>query len=172
MRIRTAQASDIADLVNLINRAYRAKDGAVGWTNEGHLLEGDRTDASHIEELITLPGSRIVLCHSSEGGLVGSVHLIQKKDHLYFGMLAVDPSHQSAGIGRFLVKTAKEIACGEKLACIKLTVLSTRKELIDWYTRSDFRIVREDVPFPNTERFGKPRVPLSLIQMEWSVSAD
>lgn len=171
MKSNFASLSDIPALERLINRAYRSKEGAQGWTNEGHLLEGDRTDPRHLQELIETPNSQILLCFSSSNELVGSVHLIVSQDHLYFGMLAVDPLHQSNGIGRYLLEATKELALSKGLDKIKLTVLSTRQELIDWYTRVGFAIVQRDLPFPNTERFGKPKMPLSLIKMEWKSSS-
>ena len=167
MKTIIADLNDVPALENLINRAYRSKDGASSWTNEAHLLEGNRTDPDHLRELIETPNSMILLCCSSNDELIGSVHLIRSKDHLYFGMLAVDPVYQSKGVGRFLLESAKEFAGSNGLSQINLTVLSTRQELIDWYTRSGFRIVQTDLPFPNTERFGKPRMPLSLVKMAW-----
>lgn len=170
MKTRPATFSDIPALGRLINRAYRSKEGVQGWTNEGHLLEGDRTDALHLQELIDTPNSQLMLCHSSNDELVGSVHLTFHEDHIYFGMLAVDPLHQSKGIGGYLLQAAKDLANLKGLHRIKLTVLSTRRELIDWYRRSGFKIVVEDLPFPDTERFGKPKMPLSLVEMEWKLS--
>ena len=171
MKSRSANLSDIPVIERLINRAYRSKDGVQGWTNEGHLLEGDRTDPDHLKELIEAPNSRILLCHLTNDELIGSVHLVLNEDHLYFGMLAVDPFHQSKGVGRYLLQAAKELALSHGLDRIKLTVLSTRQELIDWYTRSGFTVVQEDLPFPNTERFGKPKMPLLLVEMEWKSSS-
>lgn len=167
MKKRLATFSDISALARLINRAYRSKEGVQGWTNEGHLLEGDRTDAVHLQELIDTPHSQLLLCHSLNDELVGSVHLTFHEDHIYFGMLAVDPLHQSKGIGGYLLQAAKDLAVTNGLNRIKLTVLSTRQELIDWYGRSGFVIVLEDLSFPNTIRFGKPKIPLSLTEMEW-----
>ena len=172
MKTTFAHHTDIPALVDLINRAYRSKEGVTSWTNEAHLLEGHRTDPDHLKELIDAPGNRILMCYSSQDELVGSVHLIQSKDHLYFGMLAVDPRHQSQGIGRLLLESAKDFARSNGLSQIDLTVLSTRQELIDWYARSGFTIVQHDLPFPNTERFGKPKIPLSLIKMRWAAPVE
>ena len=171
MKTRPATLSDIPALERLINRAYRSKEGVQGWTNEGHLLEGDRTDQVHLQELMEAPNSQILLCYLSNDELVGSVHLTFYQDHIYFGMLAVDPLHQSKGIGSYLLQAAMNLANLKGLHRIKLTVLSTRHELIDWYRRSGFKIVVEDLPFPDTERFGKPKMPLSLVEMEWKMSA-
>lgn len=171
MTCQFATISDIPSLVRLINRAYRAKEGATGWTNEGHLLEGDRTDSEHLRELIEASDNKILLCRLESGELAGSVHLIHKDTYVYFGMLAVDPIHQSHGVGRYLLQKAKEQACSNGLYKIRLTVLSTRKELIDWYTRSGFSVVQKDLPFPDTTRFGKPKMPLSLVKMEWKSSS-
>lgn len=171
MEIFQAKTADIAAIERLINRAYRSKEGVQGWTHEGHLLEGNRTDAKHLKELIEAPNSLILLCYTSKDELAGSVHLIFNNDHIYFGMLAVDPVHQSKGIGRHLLNAAKDIACAHALNRVKLTVLSTRQELIDWYARSGFMIVQEGLPFPATLRFGVPKMPLSLVKMEWKSSS-
>ncbi|MEY4892981.1 MAG: hypothetical protein RIQ34_1593 [Bacteroidota bacterium] len=171
MKTNPANLSDIPALERLINCAYRSKEGVQGWTNEGHLLEGDRTDPDHLKELVEAPNSQILLCYSSNDELIGSVHLIMNDDRLYFGMLAVDPLHQSKGVGRYLLQAAKELALTNGFHQIKLTVLSTRQELIDWYIRSGFTVVQENLPFPNTERFGKPKMPLLLVEMEWKSSS-
>jgi len=171
LKTNPAQLSDIPAVMRLINRAYRSKEGVQGWTNEGHLLEGDRTDPEHLQELIETPSGLLLLCYLSNDELIGSVHLIMNEDHLYFGMLAVDPLHQSKGVGRYLLQAAKELALSNGLNRIKLTVLSTRHELIGWYLRSGFTIVQENLPFPNTERFGKPKMPLLLVEMEWKSSS-
>lgn len=170
MKVRPAALSDIYAIERLTNSAYRSTEGVQGWTNEGHLLEGNRTDLAHLQELIDTPDSQILLCYLPNDELVGSVHLELNDDHIYFGMLAVDPQHQSKGVGRHILQAVKELAISKGLHSIKLTVLSTRQELIDWYKRLGFVIVSENIPFPNTERFGKPKMPLLLVEMEWKLS--
>lgn len=110
MKTRLASLSDIAPVERLINRAYRSKEGIQGCTHEGHLLERDRTDEVHLRELIDTPNSQLLLCYSSNEALVGSVHLTLHYDHIYFGMLAVDPLHLSKGIGVYLFQAAKDFA--------------------------------------------------------------
>lgn len=174
MLLNTSIASndDIPSLVKLINSAYRAMEGVIGWTYEGHLLEGARTDATYLEELISKPNSIILLCTKDDRKIIGSVHLEMMADVLYLGMLAVDPHVQNQGIGRYIINAAKQYGLRKNCTKIKITVISVRFELIAWYERCGFFKTGESVEFHAGERFGRQKQSLELITMEMILHVD
>ena len=52
MRLSKATAENIPQLLTLINSAYRGDSSKKGWTTEADLLDGIRTDADSLEEMI------------------------------------------------------------------------------------------------------------------------
>lgn len=70
--------------------------------------------------------------------LLGSIALIERTDHLLIESIAVDPTHQGGGIGRFLLDFAKIRASELGFGAIRLytNVLMTRNR--DWYLREGF----------------------------------
>jgi ribosomal protein S18 acetylase RimI-like enzyme len=152
VRIRRAAQSDVEALVALVESAYRGDASRLGWTTEADLLEGQRTDPREVEALLP----HVLVAH--EGGeLVGCCTLIPRDGHAYFGMFAVQPGLQGAGVGSQLLARAEELAVEAELAYVEMTVISTRKELIDFYLRRGYADTGERRPFPyGDERFGKP----------------
>lgn len=164
--ITPAVPADISSLNKLVNSAYRGESATKGWTHEAHLIEGNvRTDESTLLELITKPGS-VILKYMDSGEILGSVHLENKGDKLYLGMLTVSPEAQAGGIGRKLLRAAEEHARKEGLDAITMTVISVRKELIDWYERNGYHSTGEHQPFPDDPRFGTPRQNIEFIVLE------
>jgi len=53
--ITKAIAEDIYNLNILINSAYRGETSKKGWTTEANLLEGSRTDAAELAEILENP---------------------------------------------------------------------------------------------------------------------
>lgn len=168
MTTRLATMADIPVLVSLINSAYRATEGIKGWTYEGHLLEGLRTDEAHLQSLLLQKDHFLLICTEGDS-IVGSVSLEVMEGKLYFGMLSVDPRVQSRGIGTRLVHSSIAFAKEHHCSVIQLTVLSVRQELIDWYQRCGFKPTGELIPFPEGEKFGKSKMPLELLCMELNI---
>ena len=167
--ISPASLHDIPDLEKLVNSAYRGEAARSGWTHEADLIEGDRrTDATELGSLMSAPDAVFLVC--KEGGqLLGSVYLEKQKQDLYLGMLSVDPAKQDRGIGKALVKASETYALEQHCRAIVMTVISVRKELIDWYQRLGYRDTGERKPFPTGQPFGDPRMPLEFIVMRKSV---
>ena len=61
LKIEPLIKEDIAELVILINSAYRGESSKKGWTTEAHLLGGIRTDEQSVLDLINTPGAVILL---------------------------------------------------------------------------------------------------------------
>ena len=79
----------------------------------------------------------------------------------YFGMFAVSPGLQGAGIGKVVLdeaeRRARELWGATRM---EMTVLVQREELIAWYERRGYRRSGATQPFPyGDERFGLPRRP-------------
>ncbi|HJW18045.1 MAG TPA: GNAT family N-acetyltransferase [Flavisolibacter sp.] len=157
--------TDIPELVKLVNSAYRGDTSKKGWTTEADLLDGIRTDEDGIYKMLHQPGAIILKC-MSDNKLVGCVYLQKHADYLYLGMLTVSPELQAAGIGKELLKVSEEYARTEGCHSIKMTVITVRKELIQWYERRGYFQTEERQPFPNDPRFGIPKQPLEFLVME------
>ena len=156
--LRTATTADIEAIVALVQSAYRGDSGRRGWTTEADLLDGSRTDAAEVAALLQHADSEILLAER-DGMLVASCHVQRQGDSGYFGMFAVRPEQQAAGLGKFMLAAAERVA-RERWQCraMVLTVIVQRAELIAWYARRGYRPTGEYRPFPyGNERFGIPR---------------
>lgn len=164
--ITKALIADANELNALVNSAYRGESSRQGWTTEADLLDGTRIDAAAIEELIQTPGITI-LKYTENNEILACVELKKENEKLYLGMLTVRPNLQGKGIGKILLKAAEEEAHNQKCTFIFMTVISVRKELIDWYVRHGFKPTGEKKPFAfNDPRFGQPKQALEFIVLE------
>ena len=158
LAIRSASPSDIDAIVVLVESAYRGEASKQGWTTEADMLDGRRTDAAAVAELIARPGS-VVLLGESDRVLLACAHVEKLDTTGYFGMFSVRPAQQGVGIGRAMLAQAERIArdewhCGE----VQMTVISIRTALIAWYERRGYRRTGVYKPFPyGDERFGIPK---------------
>ena len=154
MRIRRANKKDVASLVELVESAYRGESSRAGWTTEAELLDGQRTDPREVEAVL----EHIVVAEDETGQLVGCCTLVPREGHAYFGMFAVRPGLQGGGVGSQLLARAEELAREQDLDFVEMTVISTRKELVDYYVRRGYKDTGERRPFPyGDERFGRPK---------------
>jgi ribosomal protein S18 acetylase RimI-like enzyme len=164
--IKKATVADAPALDKLVNSAYRGDSSRQGWTTEADLLDGTRTDANAIADIIQKPDT-IVLIYTEANEIIGCVELRKEDNRLYLGMLSVKPNTQGKGIGKALMKAAEAEA--EKLNCtsIFMTVISIRQELIDWYVRHGYRDTGKRKPFAfNDPRFGQPKQKLEFAELE------
>lgn len=162
-----ATLADIPRLVDVINGCYRGESSKAGWTTEADIIEGDlRTDAENLAELMANERATILKCVHESEGILGSVYLEQKGDRLYLGMLSVDTTKQSSGIGKRLLLAAEEHARSLGCKAIFMQVISVRAELIAYYERHGYRLTGERKPFDGDPRFGRPRMPLEFAFME------
>lgn len=167
--ILPATSEDSTALNNLVNAAYRGDSSRQGWTTEADLLDGGRTDAAAIEEIIRKPGHSI-LKYVEDGQLLGCVEVSKEGEKLYLGMLTVLPRLQGKGIGKQLLKAAETEAMEQKCTTIYMTVISVRKELLDWYVRHGYHDTGQRKPFSfNDPRFGQPKMKLEFAVLEKAV---
>jgi len=159
-QFRHAEAADVERVVALVESAYRGPSGERGWTTESALLDGQRTDARAVAELLQRPDCHVLLAEH-DGRLLASCHVERQGEAAYFGMFAVDPELQGGGVGRLVLARAERLA-REEWGCtdMRMTVIEQRGELIAWYERRGYRRTGESQPFPyGDERFGIPRRP-------------
>lgn len=155
---RPAHSDEAAQLVQLVNSAYRGESSRAGWTTEADFLDGQRTDESEIRALIESENSMILLCLQA-ADIVGSVHLQKTEVAAYLGMFVIRPDLQGQGIGKQFMQAA-ETAVQEQWGVhkIEMTVITLRAELIAFYERRGYRRTGIIKPFPTDVRFGVPRV--------------
>ena len=164
--IKPALESDIPALNMLVNSAYRGEGSKQGWTTEADLLDGIRTDEESLKELVHREDS-IILKYEEENSILGCVYLKQEEAKMYLGMLTVSPQLQNKGIGKILLTASEDEARKRNCTAVFMSVISVRKELIDWYKKRGYYDTGHTKPFPeNNPRFGIPRQPLEFIILE------
>ncbi|MEZ5995202.1 MAG: GNAT family N-acetyltransferase [Hyphomonadaceae bacterium] len=162
MRVRAASPADIPAAHALIESGYRGESAKRGWTHEADLLGGQRTDAEALAAIIAAPDQSLLLAED-EGALVGCVLVADKgmRDAVrvgYLGMLTVAPDLQDGGLGRRLIEAAENHARGFGADVMEMTVIKSRRELIDWYVRRGYADTGREEPFPvGDPRFGVPK---------------
>ena len=160
-RFARSSAPDIDAIVALVESAYRGPSSRVGWTTEADLLDGQRTDAGAVREIVSGAHGGMLLAEE-DGQLVGCCQLQRRGNGVaYLGMFSVVPSLQGRGLGRAIVAEAERVARDEWGAVwMRMTVIRQRHDLIAWYRRLGFGPTGETEPFPyGDERFGIPTRP-------------
>lgn len=151
-----------------MNSAYRGEGSKQGWTTEADLLGGQRTDTETLLELISIEGDSIELAFSdsSEKQMVGCVYLKTENETCYLGMLTVDPTLQAKGLGKEILIHSEKIARARGCTQIRMTVINTRQELIEYYERRGYFLSGKIEPFPQTDpRFGIPKSVFHFVEM-------
>lgn len=166
LTISKVTATDINELVLLVNSAYRGDSSKKGWTTEAELLEGLRTDPHTLLEQINQPGNTILKAVNSNQELIACVSLEEKGNKLYLGMLTVKPTIQATGIGKQMLQAAESFAISRDLFCIEMTVISVRSELIAFYERRGYHLTGEKRDFPTDPKFGIKKRDLEFIVLE------
>jgi ribosomal protein S18 acetylase RimI-like enzyme len=170
--IEAAVDKDIPALKKLVNSAYRGEAARRGWTHEADLIQGElRIDEDSLKDSIHRKGATILTYRLPDGVINACVYLEAKSSLMYLGMLCVDPELQATGIGKKLLFASEDHA--RKMGCsdIEMTVISQRKELIDWYRRHGYAPTGETRPFDDAGRFGEPREPIEFIVLTKKLSS-
>ncbi|MFE7977127.1 GNAT family N-acetyltransferase [Streptomyces shenzhenensis] len=158
LTFRDATDADVDTLVALVESAYRGDASRAGWTSEADILDGQRTDPEGVLEVIKSPDSRLLTVWR-EDVVVACCQLEHRGGHAYFGMFAVSPTQQGAGLGKLVLAEAERQAREHwAVTEMHMTVISVREDLIAWYERRGYRRTGRMTPFPyGDERFGIPR---------------
>jgi len=170
--ILTANATDVQELVLLINSAYRGEHSKKGWTTEALLIDGDRMNEASLMQMMKKPGVLIRKCITNEGVIAGCVYLEAQQKELYLGLLTVSPDLQAKGIGKIMLNDTEMVASNLRLSSIVIDVVSLRLELIDWYIRRGFYLTGRTIPFPIENKFGTPLQPLELVELKKTLAVN
>jgi ribosomal protein S18 acetylase RimI-like enzyme len=148
--IRIATREDLPALHPVIERAYRGETARQGWTHEVDLnIDGTRTDIPTLTAIVDDPAQRLLIAEADEQP-IGCVQVSHKGDGLaYLGLLCVDPTLQSGGLGKQLVSAAEATARDAFGArAVEMTVIDRRAELIAFYERRGYAVSGEKRDFP------------------------
>lgn len=161
--IRAARADDLPALLALVQSAYRGESAKRGWTHEADLLDGQRTDAAALADLLADP-TAVLLVAEADGSIVGCVEVRAKDANTaYLGMLSVEPARQAGGLGKVLIAAAEAAARADGARTMEMTVISRRTELVAYYERRGYALTGEERPFPQDVRFGVPKAALAFV---------
>lgn len=166
--ITKIEQADIPEVVTLVNSAYRGETSKQGWTSESHLLEGIRIDEAEMTGYFHRPEITLLKYINDEGQIIGFVYLEQVKNkRLYLGMLTVKPTLQASGLGRQLLAAGDDLANKLDFEAVKISVITTRLELIAWYERRGYVATGETMPLLTATSIAKE--PVTLMVMEKAV---
>jgi len=141
--IRQATESDVTGMVAIVNAAFRV---------ERSFRPGDRTSR---EDILQRMQTNIFLVALVDNEINGTVEVRVNGTTGYFGMLAVDPTLQRAGIGRSLCDAAEQYCRGRGCTEMTLSTGKVRSDLIPYYRKLGYDITSID-PAPENGPFSKP----------------
>ena len=150
IKIRWAEARDVAAIVRLINVAFR--------TAESFFIERDRISAELLQPM--LEKGNFLLAEDA-AGLAACVLIELRGQRAYFGLLAVDPARQHRGLGRRLVDAAENHARAAGCGAMDLRIVNLRAELPPFYRRLGY-VETGTAPFPEEI---KSKLPCHFILM-------
>ena len=155
MRLARVVTTDLPQIVDLMNRAFR---GAKGWATEDGYLVGDRIRLADLVRELAAHRDMQLLVWREEGRLLGCVSLQPAGDGVWFlGMLTVEPDIQDQQLGRRLLEAAEAQVLAAGGTRIRMTVIWLREALIAWYARRGYLPTGETKPFPyGDDRWGVP----------------
>jgi N-acetylglutamate synthase-like GNAT family acetyltransferase len=141
--VREATASDLPEIVSLINRAFEV---------ERFFKAGDRTNAETVWQNMR-DGKFLVL---REGELmIACVWMKITGDRAYLGTLSVDPSRQKSGIGARMMREAESYARANGCRVLDIRIVNLRTELPAIYRKFGFVETGTEV-LQDTEKFTQP----------------
>ncbi|WP_130803575.1 GNAT family N-acetyltransferase [Acinetobacter ihumii] len=149
-----ATEQHISEIVELVNLSYRSK-AQQGWTSEASIVDGDRTNAQQIRELIQNNSNILLMFQGMQ--LIACVHVKNCEKSGYIGMLTTHPVMQNQGLGKQLLQTA-ETYLKQKygVSTFQMSVLSTRTELIAFYQRRGYALTHQVDAYPIHANVGQP----------------
>ncbi|MBC7520330.1 MAG: GNAT family N-acetyltransferase [Sandarakinorhabdus sp.] len=160
--LRPATHHDLPALHALVERSYRSN---AGWTHEADLFDGPRTDLASLALIIDQP-EQVILVAVADGAPIASVQVSNMGDGTaYMGLLSVDPSRQSGGMGGRMIAAA-EAEARIRFGAIRMemTVIDRRAELIGWYGRRGYAPTGEQRALP--AGIGELYIDLKLLVLE------
>jgi len=133
--MRTAEPADASAIAHLVNAAFRP---------ERFFIDSDRTNPEKVGALLQ---KGKFLMHLEDGVLAGCVYVERRGERGYFGLLAVDPDRQRAGIGARLIAAAEQHCRAAGCRFMDLTFVNLRQELSAYYQQFGY-VENGTLPFP------------------------
>ncbi|MBM5573171.1 GNAT family N-acetyltransferase [Deefgea sp. CFH1-16] len=155
--LRIACEADAKEITALVNRAYRPSPQDAGWTHEADLVAGERTSPEQLLSLFHEQSTILLLCLGPK--IVACVHVQGGQSGAYIGMLTTNPTMQGRGLGKQMLLHAEAYATEHFEASIfKMSVLSSRPELLAFYERRGYVPTGEIEEYPLSAGVGQPIV--------------
>jgi GNAT superfamily N-acetyltransferase len=148
-QLRTAGPADAPAIARLVNGAFRP---------ERFFIDADRTDPEKVGALLQ-KGQFLMLFEDEV--LAGCVYTEIRGQRGYFGLLAVEPQRQRAGIGARLIADAEQLCRSAGCRFMDLTFVNVRGELPAYYQRFGY-IENGTLPFPADQ---VTKIPVHLVRM-------
>jgi N-acetylglutamate synthase-like GNAT family acetyltransferase len=147
---RAAEPADAENIAHLVNDAFRP---------ERFFIDADRINPEKVRAL--LEKGKFLLAEEA-GNLIACVYMELRGERGYFGLLAVDPARQRAGMGSRLIEAAEDYCRAAGCRFMDLTTVNLRKELPGYYRQRGY-VENGTLPFPDDQR--PPKVPCHLVKM-------
>jgi Acetyltransferases len=127
---REATRADIAEIVRVINLAYRVED---------FFVNGNRTSADDIQQRMSQPNASLIVVDAPDSEtLAGAVWMEINNGRGHFAMLSVDPAHQGKGVAKVMIESVEKKCRDAGCAFLDIEVVNLREELPAFYTRLGF----------------------------------
>lgn len=158
-RLRFAGITALPGVLALVQSAYRGDASRAGWTTEADLLDGGRTDAWLVRDLMVSTRDAVLVLGDRRAPLACCAVGVRDDGRASLGMFAVRPGAQGGGVGASVLAAAEAyVAERWDPPALHLSVIRQRDELVAWYARRGYAPTGETEPFPyGDERFGRPR---------------
>jgi ribosomal protein S18 acetylase RimI-like enzyme len=166
--ITIAETNDIPQIVSLINSAYRGEGSKKGWTSEAELFHGVRTNEEALMNILAENNAVMLKYKNDDEAIIGCVYLEKQDGKIYLGLLSVSPDIQASGVGKQLLTASEEYARVYGYDKISMTVITIRKELVEWYQRRGYKPTGEIKQFPE-DKINTPNQRLELLVLEKEV---
>jgi predicted N-acetyltransferase YhbS len=149
MNTRVATEADVGSIAHLINAAFRV---------ERFFIDRDRTDPDKISALLK---TGVFLVAEDAERMIACVYVEPRGERAYFGLLAVEPSHQKKGVGRNMVAAVENYARAAGCRFMDMRIVDLRAELPPFYRRLGY-VETGTEPFKADV---EPKIPAHFINM-------
>lgn len=170
LNIRNAKIDDVAQLVDLINLAYRAESER-SWTTEKAFVDGTRITNEQLNGDLSRSNFKLFVGENEQGLLVACIGLSLDHNSVEIGTFAIDSSVQNSGFGKEILAYAEQyiVQNHPSVSYFLMYVLDVRSELIAYYQRRGYQITGHTEPYPVNANVGQPLVSIQLIEMKKTI---
>ena len=167
-RLRPLRPADAAEMHRLVNDWEVAKTLArVPFPYPRDLA--DEWIASTAERIAAGEAYHLAIARREDDVLVGCALIQKDGEGSYFGMFAIEPALQIAGLGKALLAKCERAARDLWAAkWMSMVVISVREELIAWYERRGYVRTGHREPFPFSPSSGETTRDFDLVELKKS----